>query len=497
MSLARLERRLGALTDAIENQEDETARALLEGLTHKVDALAASIDAQDSRHDIEGLGRKLDEFGAQLNAQAEHVSRRQIEPIGERLVAIEDRIAALSNRATDPRALQTQIEGIISRLELLKGRSIDPTRLNDLFDRVDAAMRALPEERFDRLEEKLDQARTPVERFDRLEKKIAEAASGAATADRLARLEKKLDEVVRVFSAGGELLTQEDLTEFRAEILEPLKGRGIDPTRLNELFDRVDAAMRALPEERFDRLEEKLDQARTPVERFDRLEKKIAEAASGAATADRLARLEKKLDEVVRVFSAGSELLTQEDLTELRAEIVSLRRELRSAPGQGETNLGDLMRTLVKRLEHLPQGTPATVADLETHIGRIAEILEETRRAFDRAGAEVNSGGSLTASLSADVSGLKNSTEASERKTREAIDAVQGTLEAVVKRMAFLERDAERRRAAGDRRPVEAPTLPDPPRPSAGAGRRWARAPKLPDAAAGQSARAGVSRRSR
>ena len=149
-------------------------------------------------------------------------------------------------------------------------------------------MRALPEERFDRLEEKLDQARTPVERFDRLEKKIAEAASGAATADRLARLEKKLDEVVRVFSAGGELLTQEDLTEFRAEILEPLKGRSIDPTRLNELFDRVDAAMRALPEERFDRLEEKLDQARTPVERFDRLEKKIAEAAAGAATADRL-----------------------------------------------------------------------------------------------------------------------------------------------------------------------------------------------------------------
>ena len=90
--LARLERRVGALTDAIENQEDETAKALLEGLTQKVDALTASIDAQDSRQGIEGLGCKLDEFGAQLNAQAEHVSRRQIEPIGDRLVAIEDRI---------------------------------------------------------------------------------------------------------------------------------------------------------------------------------------------------------------------------------------------------------------------------------------------------------------------------------------------------------------------------------------------------------------------
>jgi hypothetical protein len=118
--VTRLERRVGALTDVIENQEDETAKALLEGLTQKVDALAASIGAQDSRQDIEGIGRKLDEFGAQLSAQPEHVSRRQIEPIGERLVAIEDRIAPF-NRAADPRALQAQIESVISRLELLKG----------------------------------------------------------------------------------------------------------------------------------------------------------------------------------------------------------------------------------------------------------------------------------------------------------------------------------------------------------------------------------------
>ena len=55
------------------------------------------------------------------------------------------------------------------------------------------------------------------------------------------------------------------------------------------------------------------------------------------------------------------------------------------------------------------------------------------------------------------MSGLKTTAEATERKTRDAIDAVQGTLEAVVKRMAFLERDAA---PAEDRRPAEQPSAP-------------------------------------
>jgi hypothetical protein len=111
----------------------------------------------------------------------------------------------------------------------------------------------------------------------------------------------------------------------------------------------------------------------------------------------------------------------------------------------------------------------------------IAEILEETRRAFDRAGADVNSGDSLAASLSADVSGLKLHRGCRTENAKPSTP-VQGTLEAVVKRMAFLEREAETGAAVGDRRPVEAPKLAAP-----------AKAPKLPEAAPARGACAGVS----
>ena len=115
--------------------------------------------------------------------------------------------------------MQTQLDAIVSRLELLKGRSIDPARLNELFDRIEVAIRALPEERFERLEQKYDANAIPAERFDRLEKKIAETCAGGVAGERLARLERKLDDIGRVFSAGGEFLTQEDLSDLRSDIV--------------------------------------------------------------------------------------------------------------------------------------------------------------------------------------------------------------------------------------------------------------------------------------
>ena len=143
----------------------------------KIDSLADAIDAQDAsgaRRDVEMLGRKLDKVGEELAAHAEHLSRRQIGPLETRLDEMQAQIEELAKRTPDQRALQAQIESIVSRLELLKGRSIDPARLNDLFDRVDAAMRAVPDDRFERIEQKIEEMAVPVERFDRLEKKIAD-----------------------------------------------------------------------------------------------------------------------------------------------------------------------------------------------------------------------------------------------------------------------------------------------------------------------------------
>lgn len=441
---SKIERRLSGLAAAIEKQEGDAE--ILAGLTRKIDTIADAIEAQDmrgARSDIETLDGKLDLLAQQVADQTEHLSRAQVEPLEERLdqtqrqldelarharassdqlrpfaqklqeiadrlsalgasdqhtplslrlEAIEERLAGLtSSRGPDPRALQTQLEGIVSRLELLKGRSIDPARLTELFDRVDAAIRAMPEE----------------ERFDRLEQKLA-----AAT------------------------MAREDGEEGGAR-----------------------AAAQYIEQQ------------------IERLERLIGDRPAGGVSEERFARLERTLERIGIAYAADSELLSPQDVAELRDDIIALRRELRSLPGlgEGESSLGVVLHSIAQRMERLPDDPPATAAELEAQVERIAELLDdpsrsrlalahietslktieerldETRRSTayrrppddgDAADADVEAVAGMARALSDDVTVLKGSAEASERKTKEALDAVQDTLEAVVKRMAFLEHDS-------------------------------------------------------
>jgi localization factor PodJL len=456
-ALGGIDRRLAALAAAIDTQQDEASAEILAGLSRRMEQLADAIEAQDvrgARRDIEGLGRKLDELSRALAEQSQHLSRAEASPVEQRLAelqsqladfarraqapefgpfaqklqdisdrlsglpdafpgdalharltAIEERLAGLSPRGSDNRALHNQLESIVSRLEVLKGRSIDPARLNELFDRVDAAIRTgALEERFDRIERKIEEASIPAERFDRLERRLAEGARAGLSDAHVERIERRIAEI------------------------------------------------------------------------------------GGALSEDRLIRLEDKLDDIVAAYAAGAELMSHEELAELRGDIGALRRELRSLPGlgEGQASLGTVLQTISQRLERLPDGAPATTADLEAQIDRVARLiddpaqsrlalahiesslksiekrLDETRRtllggepvAAPTAKGEISTVAGLARALSDDVTVLKTSAEASEKKTKDALDAVQDTLEAVVKRMAFLERDADATaRAPGE--PVE------------------------------------------
>ncbi len=445
--LARLERRLGELAAQIEAQEDDTTSEVLAGLTEKMDSLAAAISAQDAagaRRDVDGLGNKLDQLARQFAAQAEHLSRRQIEPIEARLEEMHAQIAQIDKRGQDTSALFRPLV----------------QKLREISDRLAAL-----------------------------------GAEGAATplSDRLGAIEERLAGIAGKTSDPRGLQTQLEAIVSRLELL---KGRSIDPARLNELFDRIEFAIRSLPEERFDRLEQKYEAGAIPPGRLDQLEKRIAESAAGGASAERFTRLEQKLDEIARVVSAGGEAVPQEDLAELRSDIGALRRELRLRPSTpaDEPNLGELMRAIAKRLDRIPNEAPPALANLEAQIERIARVLDDpengpagiariqaslktiekrlddTRRSLgyrpprEVAGdapdeEEKESVTGLARSLSEGVSSLKTSAEASETKAKDAIDAVQDTLEAVVKRMAFLERDADA--ASAEPIPSE-PGLPEP-----------------------------------
>jgi localization factor PodJL len=434
-ALARLEERLVALGAAVEAEKADAAVEMLGGLSQRVEGLAAAVEAQDApriRGDLQSLGDKLDQLARSLDQQAERLSPR-LEPLEARL-----------------QGLQTQLQTLSERAET------STTEFGHVAEKV---------------------------------REIADRVSGGATEDpdpvaaRLAIIEERLTALA---ARGGPdaraLQTQLEAVVSRLEIL---KGRSIDPARINELFDRIDAAMRQeLGSERFDKLEEMLGRAVVPSERFDQLEKRLAETVP-AISEGQLARLEEKIDALGRLPAAGvaaspaaGEGVTQEDIAELRTDIVALRRELRSLPGlgEGEANLGAVLKAISARLNQLPEERPATAPELEKQIDRLAQLfeepsdrrlalahietslkgiearLEETRRtllsrsssdADAVSGAEIDAVTGLARALSDDVTQLKGAAEASDKRNKEAIEALQGTMEAVVKRMAFLERDAE------------------------------------------------------
>ena len=389
-TLSRLEQRLADLTEAVSEQEDEATKLILAGLTSRMDSLVEAMSAEDmrgSRRDLQALDGKLGQLSQALSEQAEYLSRSQ---------------AA---------SLEARLDGTQARLEEMSQASLAQfgpfaQKLQEISDRLSGAN---------------------------------ETQGAADLSARLGAIEDRLAGLTAKAPDSRALNMQLESIVSRLELL---KGRSIDPARLTDLFERVDEAIR------------------------------------GGLGDERLARLEQSGE-------AAGALLTQDDLAELRADIIALRRELRSLPNlDGETDIAGALHTISARLERLADDPPATAVELEAQIERIAQRFEDpthsrltlahiesslkaiearlgdTRRSMligpvDEAGVHAADGdidavAGLARALSEDVSVLRNATAASDQKTKDALEAVQDTLEAVVKRMAFLERDADAAAAAPD-----------------------------------------------
>jgi chromosome segregation ATPase len=315
-ALGRLDRRLSDLTAAVEAQENEAATDILASLTRKLDSLSEAIDSQDARgtrRDIASLDRKFDQLADQLAEQAQHLSRPQIAPLEARLDIMQAQLEELARRAHDSTA---QFGPFAQKLQ-------------EISDRVSAL-----------------------------------GTSGAPTplSQRLAAIEER---IAGFSGKGTDLRSLHTQLEGIVSRLELLKGRSIDPARLNDLFDRVDAAIHALPG----------DRSAAAIEQI------LASGARSGVPEERFARIEQKLDEIGRISQAAGESLTNEDLAELRSDIVALRRELRSLPnlGEGEGGFGEALRSLTERLAHISGERPASAAELEMQIERIAQMLDDPR----------------------------------------------------------------------------------------------------------------------
>ena len=413
-AFGRLEKQLGLVAEAVERQESDATEAMLIGLERKMDALGVALAAQDvggARRDLDALGRKFETLERGISEQAERLGTAHLKPLEARL----DR-------------MQTHLEEMARRSQAEAAAQFGPLaqKIQELSDRVS---------------------------------QIGTGGAPNAIAARLSSIEERL--------AGLATGRAPDLKPLQQELqgivgqLEAMKTQVVTQERVNEVMERIEAvAITGLS-----------------ADRFDRIEARLAGVGGDPEAQERLARLEAKLDALAGLPDVEGSGLGQEDLSELRDEITALRRELRSLPGlgEGESNLGEVLKAVTDRLDRFPAEPVATTRELEEQVERLAQLLDdpshsrlalahietslrtieekigETRRTtaisggdFDLPPEQVDAEAvaDIARAISADLGVLKGSAEATERKTKDALDTVQDTLEAVIKRMAFLERDA-------------------------------------------------------
>ncbi|MYZ49610.1 hypothetical protein, partial [Propylenella binzhouense] len=390
-TLDRLERQLAALGSVIEQHERSNSERLFADLDRRFEGLDRAIERMEaggSAAGLENVERKLDLLQGLLGEQGRQLPPAQTDQIDRRLEQIQ---AKLANSRADER-IGRQLEPVLQGIE-------------EIARRLDQAM--LPE------------LGPLAERIEALDARIA----------LLAERDRSAPESLKVDLDG---------------ITGRLEALAVQRPADAERFERVVA-----------KLEEALAQDRL-AERFDALEAKI-ESLGGAL--DRAGRSD-----------------SEDDMADLRSDIAALRRELRSMPvaGQGD-DLGAVLRTLAEKVEEIGRRSPVTAGDLDRQVERILAMIDAAERGdrpelgalerqlraiqerLERGGAPDLLGGvhelppdrdaetvqALARNISADIGALRNSRELTDAADRESLEAVQETLEAVMKRMAFLERDAK------------------------------------------------------
>ena len=116
-TLARLERRLGALADAIENQEDDAAKLLLENLTQKVDLLAIAVESHEdgaAKRLLEGLTRRIDLLAVAVESKGDEDATALLEDLVRQVQAIAQTVA---NRGDD--VAKSLLERLTRKVDLL------------------------------------------------------------------------------------------------------------------------------------------------------------------------------------------------------------------------------------------------------------------------------------------------------------------------------------------------------------------------------------------
>ncbi|MGP9820273.1 hypothetical protein ACTZWW_09685 [Salinarimonas sp. NSM] len=469
---------VGQLEDILRTLSRETAQAMIQAKLGNTGADAAAMGATLSR--LEGEVRRLSD---EVQRNAPHGLVQAVETISHKVDLIAD-------AGLDPQTVQALI-GEVADLRGLLGEIAEPSRVGDLAEQVAELSRQV--ERVGRsqvdplefagmraaVEDIREHLATPRPQTD-------EAALGAL-GSRIDTLGEKLEAVTGLLSRAdtGALARQIDGLAASAAKLEAV-GTGAATVDLGPLSSQIEALGA-----RLDALSGQPAQVDvSPVaQQIEMLEKRLGarqEALAPAALVARLDVMAEKLDALreaprpepsldldglMRRLDRIDERLAapgdDERLKPLEAMLAGLAAKLEEPQREGSDGLEALERQITQiasRLERERDPDPALAA-LERSMGDLmAQVagLEEGLREGAPAAGKGSSKDDAFADLARTIESLRASQAEADRRSRDTLSAVHGTLEALVGRLTSLEAGGARDKDGRRQKPADTPAARKP-----------------------------------
>ncbi|MDQ0325075.1 localization factor PodJL [Rhodopseudomonas julia] len=467
------------------NAADKNAEVLrqIEKLQH-----ALEDEVRPSRGALASLQERMGDVDLRLQALHRSVAAVvQPQALSEEIAAIRIGLAALpQGKAFD--AIEARLAELAGRIDAIsqphdRGDEDESfARIESRLDMLAAAMDEIRDNRIGAIDDLAAQ-------LDRLAERIEGLGENRSDLGPVEGRLSELSERIQTVPDTRPMLTA--LDDKLTRIATSLDDRSVGSSDIEEITQRLDRLAAEISgfltesEERFslkpvlDRLSEidaRFAEERVDVDQLSGLVARMEDAVTSAPIGERFAALEARiqgLDE--KLPDSDSGLLN--DIVDLRSEIAELRADIRNSPPTADAGVRVLqpaIREIKERLDRLPEEPARFNRELEAQIGRISAMLDrpaaeskaltrledalaDIRERLDRqelhhdaetwhaAGVDTAEGSEalarLASALQHDLGELKSVAEASEERTLSSLDAVHETLEAVVKRMAFLERD--------------------------------------------------------
>ncbi|WP_349368844.1 hypothetical protein [Salinarimonas sp.] len=454
---------VGALEEILRNLSREASQTWLQAKLGQ----AGGPDAAE-------MGAMLSRLESEVRRLSDEVARNAPTSLNDAFDALSHKIDLVAEAGLEPQVVQTLADQV-TELRGLLDEIAEPARVEGLAEQVGALSRQV--ERMARNQVDPTEFATMRSAVEDIREHLTtprEEAGGetlAALGARIDALSETLEAATGVLSRAdlGALTRQIDGLSKSASALEERSG-AVDLSPLAGQIEALGARIDALA------AREGGADASPVAEQIAALEKRLAERAEPPAPSALFA----KLDVMAETLDALAERRAAEPPLDLDGLLRRLDRidERLQAPREDERlkPLETMLAGLAAKLEEAPRDGSDGLEALERQIGEIAERLDRDRGAdpalasLERSMAELmaqvdglkdglkdtaapKGEDPALAELTRSIEGLKSSQAEAERKSRDTLSAVHGTLEALVTRLAALEggapaREPRRARAA-------------------------------------------------